>query len=114
MTQEKWGKKIDFFYEEISVQPNNKPVVYRVLDENKKPVYIGIADKGNFLDRLLGHFLVGNMPIEYFDFQICKTIQEAIKKANETKKREDPKFNQFYEIDGQVIKNGQQRLPQTA
>ena len=113
MTQQKWGKTIDFFYEEISEQPNKKPVVYRMLDENKKSVYIGVADKGDFMDRLMGHFLVGNMPIEYFDFQICKTIQEAIEKADEVAKKEEPKFNQFYEIDGQVIQNGQQHLQTT-
>ena len=103
MTQQNWGEKIDFFYEEISEQPNNKPVVYRMLDKDKKSVYIGVADKGGFIDRLMGHFLVGNMPIEYFDFQICKTMQEAKKKANEAKDIEKPKYNQNYEINGWVI-----------
>lgn len=105
MTQQNWGDKIDFFYKEIkevTEQPNDKPVAYRMLDKDKKPVYIGIAYKGAFIDRLMGHFLVGNMPIEYFDFQVCKTLQEAEKKANAAKKIEKPKYNEFYEIDGRV------------
>ena len=102
MTKQTWGEIIDFFYEEIQEQPNDKPVVYRMLDENKKPIYIGIAYKGSFIDRLMGHFLVGNMPIEYFDFQICKTVKESEEKANEAKDIENPKYNKFYEIDGRV------------
>ena len=103
----------EFTQENVLLAPDNKPTVYKVLDKNEEIMYVGVANKDKFRMRLLGHLVVPYIPSDFFEFKQCKTMEQALQTAIEIKEKEDPEYNQFYEIDGRVIQNGQQRLLKT-
>ena len=95
-------KKFEFTIEDIGPQINDNPVVYQVLNMHDKMIYVGIAKKKDFRNRLRGHLIVASMPIAYFKFEECDSIKEASQKAEKIIAKEKPKYNQYYEIDGAV------------
>jgi len=49
--------------ESIDALPNDKPVVYRILNSEDKNVYTGVAKRGNIRDRLKDHLPGGQDPV---------------------------------------------------
>ena len=106
-------KLTEFTQQNILLAPDNKPTLYQVLDNDKKPMYVGVAAKKQFRFRLLGHLVVPHIPVAFFEFEQCKDLEQAMQKAITIVKKEHPEYNKFYEIDGQVIENGQPQLQLT-
>lgn len=104
------NKKFKFVLKDIGPQLNDKPVVYQVLNMHDEMIYVGIAKKQDFRERLLGHLVVASMPIAYFQFEKCNSIKEASQKAEKIIEKEKPKYNQFYEIDGAVKEKIKEKL----
>ncbi|MCH7690699.1 MAG: GIY-YIG nuclease family protein [candidate division Zixibacteria bacterium] len=56
-------KSSEFSKEGIESLSNNKPVVYKILDQKDKNLYIGVAKRGRVEDRLKDHLPSGKDPI---------------------------------------------------
>jgi len=80
----------------INSLPNDKPVVYKILDRKGENIYTGIAGRGNVRDRLEDH-LPGHrdaIPGAY-KVQIDRqsSIREAERKEVRVISRSKPKYN---------------------
>jgi len=81
----------------IESLPNDKPVVYRILNRQGENVYTGVAGKGNVHDRLQDHLPGQRDAIPgAFKVQIDRqaSIRDAEKKEANIISRSKPKFNQ--------------------
>lgn len=47
----------------VAKLPENKPVVYKILDNKGENIYTGVAGRGNVQERILDHLLRGPDPI---------------------------------------------------
>ena len=89
-------KTVPFNSDGIEKLPNDKPVVYKVLDRKGENIYTGIAKKGNVCSRLTGHFpghkdaVPGGVKVQ-IDQQ--SSIRDAEKKETNIISRSKPKYN---------------------
>lgn len=82
--------------ESIKDLPNNKPVVYKILDKNEENIYTGIAKRGRVKDRIGEHLPNGPDPIPSgikVKIEQMNSIQEAEKKEKNVISRTKPKHN---------------------
>ncbi|MBM4467912.1 MAG: hypothetical protein FJ014_20580 [Chloroflexi bacterium] len=81
----------------INSLPNDKPVVYKILNNKGENVYTGVAGQGNVHDRLEDHLpghkdaVPGAAKVQ-IDQQ--SSIREAEKKEANIISRSKPKYNQ--------------------
>lgn len=81
----------------INRLPNDKPVVYKILDRKGENIYTGVAGKGNVRDRLEDHLpghkdaVPGASKVQ-IDRQ--SSIREAEQKEARIISRSRPKYNQ--------------------
>lgn len=89
-------KTVLFNSDAIEKLPNDKPVVYKVLDRKGENIYTGIAGKGNVRSRLTDHFpghkdaVPGGVKVQ-IDQQ--SSIRDAEKKESNIISRSKPKYN---------------------
>lgn len=83
--------------ENVSNLPNDKPVVYKILDRDGENIYTGVAGRGNVRDRLEDHLaghkdaIPGASKVQ-IDQQ--SSIREAKTKEANIISRSKPKYNQ--------------------
>jgi excinuclease UvrABC nuclease subunit len=88
-------KTVKFDSDGIQKLPNDKPVVYKILDNNSENIYTGIAKKGRVKERISEHFegQSDEIPGEKVQIEQMPSIDEARKKENRIISRSMPKFN---------------------
>ena len=92
------GKKtVRMNIDRISSLPNDKPVVYKILDRGGENIYTGKAGKGNVRDRLEDH-LPGHKDAVPGAFKVQIDQQSSIRQAGRKEdgiiSRSRPKYNQ--------------------
>ena len=81
----------------INSLPNDKPVVYKIFNNNGGNIYTGIAGKGNVRDRLEDHLpghrnaVPGAAKVQ---IEQHASVREAAKKEAHIISRSKPKYNQ--------------------
>ncbi len=82
--------------ESIDALPNDKPVVYEVLNSEDKNIYTGIAKRGNVRDRLKDHLPGGQAPVPG-GAKVQIEQKDSIDQARDTEtriiKRTKPRYN---------------------
>jgi hypothetical protein len=88
-------KTVDFNKTGISKLPNDKPVVYKILSEDRKNNYTGVAQRGRVQQRLQEHLPGGRDQVPGTKVQIeqMKRIDEAREKEERIISRSQPKYN---------------------
>lgn len=82
--------------ESIENLPKNKPVVYKIKDDQGKNIYTGIAKRGEVENRLKDHLRGGQDPIPggaKVQIQQKKSVDEARKSESKIISRSKPKYN---------------------
>lgn len=90
------GKKtVKFNKSGIVNLPNDKPVVYRIMSERGKTVYIGVANRGHVRDRLEVHLRTGKdrIPGTMVQIEQLDHISQARERESNIIARTDPKYN---------------------
>ena len=81
----------------IQSLPDNRPVVYKILNSEGENIYTGVAGRGNVHDRL-ADYLPGNPDAvpgaAKVQIQQVSSIDEAKKKEANIISRSKPKYNQ--------------------
>ncbi len=87
------GNKKTVKYNKTNLEklPNDKPVVYKILTDNKTNNYTGIAKKGRVRERISEHF--GEIPGAKVQIEQFPSIKEAEKKESNVISRTKPKYN---------------------
>ena len=85
-------KTVRYSKEKIENLPNDKPVVYKILTENKSNNYTGIAKKGRVTERIIEH--IGEIPGAKVQIEQFSCIQAAEKKESNIIARSKPKYNE--------------------
>lgn len=77
--------------------PDDKPVVYKLLNAKGKNIYTGIAKRGRIRERFTEH-LPGAQDavpgVKFFQIKQMKSIDQAKMEEKRIIKLEKPKFNQ--------------------
>jgi hypothetical protein len=90
-------KTVKLTNEGIERLPNDKPVLYKILNPEGENLYAGVAGKGNVPDRLTDHMpghrdaIPGAAKVQIEQFH---TIAEAEKKEATIISHSKPKYNQ--------------------
>ncbi len=84
-------KTVKFNETNVSKLPNDKPVVYKILTDNKTNNYTGIAKKGRVQERISEHF--GKIPGAKVQIEQFSNIRDAAKKESNIISRIKPKYN---------------------
>jgi len=84
-------KTVKYKPEDIKNLPNDKPVVYKILTNNNKNNYTGIAKKGRVQERILEH--LDEIPGAKVKIEQMSSIAEAAKKESNIISRSKPKYN---------------------
>jgi excinuclease UvrABC nuclease subunit len=95
MPEEK-SKTVKLDSESIKKLPNNKPVVYKILNQKGENIYTGIAKRNNIQKRITDHLPSGQDSIPggvKVNIQQKKTIAEAKKSEKIIIARSNPKYN---------------------
>jgi len=88
-------KTVPFNPDGIKDLPNDKPVVYKILDADGKNVYTGVAQRGRVRARLEEHLPGSKDPVPGAKVQIeqMRSIEEAQAKEGRIIARSHPEFN---------------------
>ncbi|MCH7480357.1 MAG: GIY-YIG nuclease family protein [Chloroflexi bacterium] len=84
--------------DDIQELANDKPVVYKILNNAGKNIYTGSAKRGRVEDRIKEHLLGGKDPIRGGRRVLIdqkNSIQEAEDSESRIIKRSKPKFNKL-------------------
>jgi len=84
-------KTVKYNDEGIKNLPNNRPVVYKILTENNKNNYTGIARRGRVQERIAEH--LGQIPGANVQIEQMSSIEEAAEKESNIISRTKPKYN---------------------
>jgi predicted GIY-YIG superfamily endonuclease len=89
-------KTVDFSKVGIDHLPKDKPVVYKILTENRKNNYTGVAQRGRVQERLEEHLPGGkdHVPGSKIQVEQMSSIQDAQKKEAQIISRSKPKYNE--------------------
>lgn len=90
-------KTVGLNREGIDKLPNDKPVVYKILDNRGNNIYTGVAGKGNLPSRLKDHLPGhrGAIPgAKKVQIEQLHSISDAEKKEARIISRSRPKYNQ--------------------
>jgi len=82
--------------EKIKDLPNDKPAVYKIIDDKGKNIYTGVAKRGRVRARVNEHLPGGPDPIRGGKKVIVQqkgTIDDAERSEHNIIKRSKPKFN---------------------
>ena len=82
--------------ESIKSLPQDKPVVYKIRNDQGQNIYTGVASRGNVQDRLLDHLSGGSDPIQgaaKVQIDQMSSIDEAKLKERRIIARTKPKYN---------------------
>lgn len=86
----------DFKKEAIKNLPNDKPVVYKIFNDENENIYTGVAKRGRVIERLLEHLPGRNDSIpggKKVQIERMKSIDDAVKKETNIIARTKPKYN---------------------
>jgi hypothetical protein len=89
-------KTVEFNLEEINNLPNNKPVIYKILNAEGENIYTGIAKRGRAQARAIEHLPGGPDPIrggQKIQIEQMPSIDEAEKREKNIIARVKPKYN---------------------
>ncbi len=86
-------KNVKFNKAGIDKIPNDKPIVYKILTDNKSNNYTGIAKRGRAQERLLEH--LNEIPGSKVQIEQFSSINEAEKKEKNIISRVKPKYNKM-------------------
>jgi len=90
-------KTVKMNKESIADLPQNKPVVYKILNSQDENIYTGKARRGNVLSRLSDH-LPGNADAipgaAKVQIEQMPSIEDAARKETNIISRTKPKYNQ--------------------
>jgi len=75
----------------IEKLPDDKPVLYRIMNDSGKMNYVGIAQKGRVRERLSEH--IGLIPGEKVKIEQFSSIRDAQKKEINIIRRTQAKYN---------------------
>jgi len=98
LTKSRFSGKRQFKKIDIDTIPNNKPIVYKILNSRGNNIYTGSAKKGRSKGRLKEHLPTGAAPIKggrFFNFKQLDSIQNAQKEERKIIDRENPKLNKL-------------------
>ncbi len=84
-------KTVSYNKSGINKLPNDKPVVYKILTDNRKNNYTGIAKRGRVQGRLAEH--LGEIPGAKIQIEQMPTIGNAREKESNIISRTKPKYN---------------------
>ena len=90
-------KTVKFDSKSINNLPNDKPVVYKIQNNDGKNIYTGVAKRGRVKDRLCEH-LEGTkdaVPGNKVQIEQMSSIDEAKKKERRIINRSKPRFNKM-------------------
>jgi hypothetical protein len=75
----------------IEQLPNDLPVLYRIISESGRLIYVGISQKGYVRERIAGH--LGKVPGAKVQIERFSSIDEAKKKEVNVIRRTQAKYN---------------------
>ncbi len=84
-------KTVKFNETNVSKLSNDKPVIYKILTDNKTNNYTGIAKKGRVQERISEH--LGEIPGAKVQIEQFSSIRGAAKKESNIISRIKPKYN---------------------
>lgn len=84
-------KKTKYTKDDVENLRNDKPVVYRILNGKRVPVYVGSAKKGRVKARIKEH--IGSISGSTVVIEQFSSISDAKKKERNVIKRRKPKHN---------------------
>jgi len=84
-------KKVNYNSMAIKSLPNNKSVLYRIKTKTGNDNYIGVASKGNVINRIAEH--LGEIPGSNLIIEQFHSIKDARNKEVNLIKRNKPKYN---------------------
>ncbi len=96
MGERRFSKKAKFNKITIEQIPDDKPVVYKIINNKGKNIYTGVAKKGRVKERLAEHLRGGVDPISGgsgFSMKQKRSISEARTEEKQIIKTEKPKQN---------------------
>ena len=89
-------KTVKMNVESIQNLPQDKPVVYKILNQQGENIYTGIAKRGNVQDRIEDH-LKGNTDVipsaAKVQIEQMPSIEDARQKESSIVARTKPKYN---------------------
>ncbi len=91
------SKTVNLNHKGIDKLPDNKPVVYKILNSRGDNVYTGVAGRGNVQDRIADHLSGGSDPIPggtKVQIQQKSSIREAGKTEQNIISRTKPRYNE--------------------
>ena len=88
-------KTVRFNKSDIAKLPEDKPVVYKIVTENGRNNYTGIAKRGRVQERICEHLPGKTDAIPGVEVVIVQTdnLSDAKQKEANTIKRSQPKYN---------------------
>ncbi len=96
MGTKRFSRKQNFNKTNIKNTPEDKPIVYELLDNSGKNIYTGISKRGQGAERLADHLSGGTHPIpgaQTFRTKQKRSIADARAEERKKIKDEDPKHN---------------------
>lgn len=90
-------KTVKMNNESIESLPEDKPVVYKILNNQGENIYTGIAKRGNVHDRLRDHLPGGQDAVPgatKVQIEQMPTIEDARRKEANIISRTKPRYNQ--------------------
>lgn len=87
---------VDMDKDGIATLPQDKPVVYKILNKQGENIYTGVAKRGNVHDRLKDHLPGGSDAIPgaaKVQVEQVSSIEEAKRKEGNIISRTKPKYN---------------------
>jgi predicted GIY-YIG superfamily endonuclease len=84
-------KTVKFTESGIGNLSKNKPVVYKILTENNRNNYTGIAKRGRVQERITEH--LGKIPGAKVQIEQMNSIRDAGRKESSIISRSKPKYN---------------------
>lgn len=89
-------KTVKFNETAFSKVPDNKPAVYKILDQQGNNIYTGVAKRGRVEDRLKEHLQSGSDPVyggAKVQIQQKRSIADAERSEAAIIARSKPRFN---------------------
>jgi hypothetical protein len=96
MSTKRFSPRQNFCKRNIEKVPEDKPIVYKILNKQGDNVYTGVSKRGQGQDRLRDHLSGGSDPIAgatSFQTKQIPSIERARGEERKIIKIEEPKYN---------------------
>ncbi len=78
-------KTVKYSWQGLEKLPEDRPVLYRIIDESGRMNYVGVAQKGYVRERIAGH--LGKIPGAKVQIEQFESIEKAMKKEENVIRR---------------------------